>query len=91
MRRHLPVLLIVLTSLVVWNGMFDILVTRGVKEYLYRTADHELGRGDAVTMGEIMGQTVRDAVVTASGWALFVGGAAALALRLGRRQNSGRN
>jgi hypothetical protein len=86
MRRNLPVLLVVFASVIVWNGMFDILVTRGVKEYLYRTADHELGRGDAVTMGEIMGQTVSDAVMTASGWALFVGGVGFVALRLGRRR-----
>lgn len=87
MRKHLPILLIVFSSLVVWNGMFDFLVTRGVKEYLYRTADHELGRGDAVTMGDVMGQTVRDAVVTATGWAVFVGGVAVVALRLGRSRN----
>lgn len=87
MRRYLPYLLILFACIVVWNGMFDILVTRGVKEYLYRTADHELGRGDAVSMGDIMGQTVSDAVVTASGWALFVGGVGFAALRLGRRNN----
>lgn len=85
MRRYLSYLLILFACIVVWNGMFDILVTRGVKEYLYRTADHELGRGDAVSMGDIMGQTVSDAVVTASGWALFVGGVGFAALRLGRR------
>jgi hypothetical protein len=86
MRRYLPALLIIIASIVVWNGLFDILVTRGVKEYLYRTADHELGRGDAVTMGEIMGQTVRDAVVTSTGWAVFVAAAGGLAIYIGRRQ-----
>ncbi|MBI2221933.1 MAG: hypothetical protein HYU53_12090 [Acidobacteria bacterium] len=74
-----------LVSAVVWNGVFDILVTRGVKEYLYRQADHELGRGPRVTMHEIMDQTVRDAAVTASLWALLVGGAGAVTvLRLSR-------
>jgi hypothetical protein len=86
MRRSLPYLLILLVSAVVWTGMFDILVTRGVKEYLYRTADHELGRGDAVTMGDIMGQTVSDAVVTASGWAVFVGGLGLVAVRLAKER-----
>lgn len=72
---------------VVWNGIFDILVTRGVKEYLYRSAEHELGRGPAVTMNQIMGQTVADAAVTASLWALFVGGAG-LAILLARREEA---
>ena len=75
-----------LVSAAVWNGVFDILVTRGVKEYLYRQADHELGRGPRVTMHEIMDQTVGDAAVTASLWALFVGGAGVLTVvRLSRR------
>lgn len=62
-------------AVVVWLGMFDVLMSRGVKEYLYREAEHELGRGPAVTMPEIMGQTVSGAVVDCSLWALFVGGA----------------
>ena len=65
----------------VWLGMFDVLVSRGVKEYLYRHAEHELGRGPEVTMPEIMGQTIRDAVIDSSAWALLVGGAALLTIR----------
>jgi hypothetical protein len=81
------VLLWVFVAAVVWNGIFDILVTRGVKEYLYRQADHELGRGPVVTMREIMDETVQDAVVTASLWALFVGGAGLATLyACGRRE-----
>jgi hypothetical protein len=76
----------VFVAFVVWNGIFDILVTRGVKEYLYRQADYELGYGRAVTLREIMDQTVKDAVVTASLWALFVGGAGMLTLYVCRRQ-----
>jgi hypothetical protein len=74
-----------LVAAVVWNGVFDILVTRGVKEYLYRQADYELGRGPAVSMPEIMDETVDDAVVTASLWALFVGGAGLVTVYAVRR------
>jgi hypothetical protein len=73
------------TVLVVWNGIFDLLVTRGVKEYLYRHAEHELGRGRAVTMNQIMGQTVADASATAWFWALFVGLAGASMVVLAAR------
>jgi hypothetical protein len=60
---------------VVWLGMFDVLISRGVKEYLYREANHELGRGPGVTMPEIMGQTIAGAVIDSSLWAIIVGGA----------------
>jgi hypothetical protein len=62
-------------AVVVWLGMFDVLISRGVKEYLYRAADHDLGRGPAVTMPEIMGQTIHDAVIDCSLWAVLIGGA----------------
>jgi hypothetical protein len=72
--RWLAVMWVVL-AVVVWLGMFDVLISRGVKEYLYRTAEHELGRGPAVTMPEIMGRTRQDAAIDSSIWALLVGGA----------------
>jgi hypothetical protein len=65
----------VILAAVVWLGMFDVLISRGVKEFLYRNAEHELGRGPAVTMPEIMGQTIQGAVIDSSIWALIVGGA----------------
>jgi hypothetical protein len=58
--------------------MFDVLISRGVKEYLYRAANHELGRGPEVTMPEIMGQSIRSAAVDSSIWALLIGGAGVL-------------
>jgi hypothetical protein len=73
--KRLLVILWVVLSAALWNGVFDILVTRGVKEYLYRSAEHALGRGPDVSMNVIMDQTVRDAVVTASAWALLIGSA----------------
>lgn len=72
--RWFTVMWLILAA-VVWLGMFDVLISRGVKEYLYRTAEHELGRGPAVTMPEIMGQTIRGAAIDSSIWALLVGGA----------------
>jgi hypothetical protein len=76
-----PLVLLLILVIAVWNGFFDILVTRGVKEYLFRAAEHELGRGPAVTMNQIMAQTVADASVTASLWALLVGGVGLALLR----------
>lgn len=79
------VILWVIVAAVVWNGVFDILVTRGVKEYLYRQADHELGYGPSVSMRQIMDETVRDAAISASLWALLVGGAGVITVYAVRR------
>ena len=92
--RHRPVgrrlLLIVWIGLgvVVWNGIFNLLMTRGVKEYLYRQAAHELGRGERVTMREIMDETMIDAAVKASIWAVLVAGAGILTVILCTRSST---
>jgi hypothetical protein len=42
----------VLLAVVAWNGIYDVLITRGVKEYLLRHAMHEAGRGPDATVSE---------------------------------------
>jgi hypothetical protein len=69
-RRLLAAAFWIGAGLVAWNGVFDLLVSRGVKEYLYRQALHRLAEGPPVSMAAIMEQTVRDAWPVATGWAL---------------------
>lgn len=75
-------------GVVVWNGVFDLFMTRGVKEYLYRQAQHELGRGEQVTMRQIMDETRADAAVKASIWAVLVAGAGVLTVILCTRSST---
>jgi hypothetical protein len=75
-------------GVVVWNGFFDLFMTRGVKEYLYRQAAHELGRSEHVTMHEIMDQTLADAAVKASIWAILIAGAGILTVILCTRSST---
>jgi hypothetical protein len=75
-------------GVVVWNGFFDLFMTRGVKEYLYRQAEHELGRGEPVTMRQIMDETRVDAAVKASIWAVLVAGAGVLTVILCTRSST---
>jgi hypothetical protein len=75
-------------GVVVWNGFFDLFMTRGVKEYLYRQAEYELGRGKPVTMREIMDETKADAAVKASIWAVLVAGAGVLTVILCTRSST---
>ena len=56
----------------VWNGFFDLYVSRGAREYLQLRAEFELGRGPAPAMAEVMARASRDGVWGASMWAIFV-------------------
>jgi len=71
-------------AVVVWNGIYDVLLTRGVKEYLFRAALHEAGRGPFVPMAGIMDVTVHDAIWISTLWAgiiLLAGLATILVMR----------
>jgi hypothetical protein len=78
-----------LLAFAVWNGFFDILVSRGEKQYLLSQARYELGLGPSLTIDEIMSRTITDAVRVASIWAglvLVTGlGTTALVWRTARR------
>lgn len=59
----------VVMAVAVWNGFYDLLITRGAKEYLMRSAEARLGEGPVPSMAVIMAQTSHDAAITASIWA----------------------
>ncbi len=65
----------IVMAVVVWNGLYDLRITLGVRDHLMKQALHEAGRGPAVTMSEDMAATVRDAVKVASLWAVIILGA----------------
>lgn len=72
-------------AVVVWNGFYDLLITRGVKEYLMRNALSRLGEGPPASMIGIMAQTSHDAVITSSLWAGLVLAAGLATIWLARR------
>jgi hypothetical protein len=59
-------------SFAVWNGFFDILITRGEQYYLLSQARHELGIGPKPTIDEVMSRTIRGAARVATIWAVIV-------------------
>jgi len=65
----------VVMAIVVWNGLYDLRITLGVRDHLMKQALHDAGRGPAVTISEDMAATVRDAVMVASLWAAIILGA----------------
>lgn len=73
MRRALVALWLVI-GLVVWNGIFDLYVSRGAREYGQKAAEADLGQSPPVTMAGVMGQAKHDGVVAASLWAGLISG-----------------
>ena len=70
--RRAAVAIWIVMAIVVWNGLSDLRITLGVRDYLLKEALHEAGRGPAVVMADAMRATVRDAVLVASLWASIV-------------------
>ena len=59
----------IVMAVVVWNGLYDLRITLGVRDHLMKQALHDAGRGPAVTIAEDMDATVKDAVLVATLWA----------------------
>ena len=74
----------IVLALVIGNGIYDILVSRGVKEYLFRHALHEAGRGPEVPIRQIMDVTVFDATWVGLLWGCTVLLAGMITVRLFR-------
>lgn len=62
----------IVLTLVVWNGVYDLLLTRGIKDYLLRNALHEAGRGPDVSMTALLDLTVTEAFWVSTLWASVI-------------------
>jgi hypothetical protein len=74
------------TAVLVWNGIFGLLVSRGEKQYLLDQARHELRLGPEASLPERMRVTVRNGVVEATRWAVVVFALGATAVWLAGRR-----
>jgi hypothetical protein len=75
-RERVAVTVWLVLTLVVWNGIYDLLLTRGIKDYLLRNALHQAGRGPEVSMTALLDFTVWEAFWVSTLWAsviLFAG------------------
>jgi hypothetical protein len=71
-RERMAVAVWLVTAVVVWNGVFDLLQTRGIKDYLLRNALHQAGRGPEVSMTALLDLTTIEAVWVATLWASII-------------------
>jgi hypothetical protein len=81
--RRLAIALWFAMAVVVWNGLYDLRITLGVRDYLMKQALHDAGRGPQVTISDAMHETVRDAVRVASLWGVIILAAGLVTVRLG--------
>lgn len=59
-------------ALVVWNGVYDLLMTRGIKDYLLRQALHQAGRGPDVSMTALIDLAITEAIWVSTLWASVI-------------------
>ena len=75
MRGRLALLLWLAIGVAVWNGFFDLYVSRGAREYGQLRVEYEAGRGPNPDMTGVLANAQRDGVMAASLWAALVTGA----------------
>lgn len=80
-RDRVIVLVWVVLSVALWNGIFEMLVVQGVKQYLFRAALHEAGRAPFVAIADVMDPAIYRATWVATMWTSIVLLAAMLTLR----------
>ncbi len=80
--ERIAVALWLVVGLVVWNGVYDLLLSRGIKEFMLRNALYHAGRGPRTPIAAIMDVTVFDAVWISTIWASLIVLAGLLTIRL---------
>ena len=73
--RRLGVVLWLVLGAAVWNGFFDLYVSRGAREYGQLRVEHARDGLPEPDMNEIMGRAQRDGVIASTIWAVVVVGA----------------
>lgn len=88
-RNHrIAVTIWVIVSVVVWNGVYDLLMTRGIKDYLLRQALHQAGRGPEVSMTALIDLAISEATWVSTLWASAILLAGLMTIRLLTRARS---
>ena len=72
-------------AVVLWNGVYDMTLGVGIKEYLFRSVLHEAGRGPQMTIASVLDPFVFDAVWVATFWASLILLGGLLTIRMLRR------
>jgi hypothetical protein len=66
-RRTIAALWLII-GIALWNGIFDLYVSRGAREYLQLQAESELGRVPQPSMAVVMARAERMGLIAATSW-----------------------
>ncbi|MEO5897392.1 MAG: hypothetical protein ABIS06_17010 [Vicinamibacterales bacterium] len=55
-----------------WNGVYDLVLGQGIKEYLFRSTLHETGRAPLVSIASVMDPVIVDALWISTFWSSLV-------------------
>ena len=69
MRARVLGALWIIAGVAIWNGFFDLYVSRGAREYGQKQAEYELGLGPQPSMTLVMSNAKHDGVVMSTIWA----------------------
>lgn len=80
--EKIAIVLWVALGIGVWNAMYDQIVEKGIKEYLFRSTLHEAGRAPQVAIATVLQPFLFDAVWVSTFWAALVMLAGFLTIRM---------
>jgi len=81
-RERLAVSLWLIVAVVVWNGLYDLLLARSTQTYLFKQALHQAGIGPWVDLTSALDAAVRDAAWLSTLWACLLLLAGLVTIRL---------
>ena len=80
----------VVLAIALWNGVYDMTLGEGIKEYLFRSMLHEAGRAPRVSIASVLDPFVFEAIWVSTFWASLVMLAGLLTIRAMRRDDTSR-
>jgi hypothetical protein len=81
-RQRVDVAVWVVLAVALWNAIFEMMVIRGVKEYLFRAALHDAGRRPFTPIADVMDPAIFNATWVATLWTSVILLAAAMTIRM---------
>ena len=87
-RERALVGLWVVLGIALWNGVYDMTLGEGIKEYLFRSALHEAGRGTRLPIATVLDPFIFDAIWVSTFWASVVLLAGLITIRVARRSGN---